>query len=87
MHPAGIDFHGRESEFEKMACGKDPRNGENVPPWRAPYYSNSQIINNRRSFAENVYGRKKEDSLYDDFDGHKSVDLGSMSIRQILFEI
>uniref|UniRef100_M8CBU9 Uncharacterized protein n=1 Tax=Aegilops tauschii TaxID=37682 RepID=M8CBU9_AEGTA len=87
VHPAGIDFHGRESEFEKMACGKDPRNGENVPPWRAPYYSNSQIINNRRSFAENVYGRKKEDSLYDDLDEHKSVDLGSISIRQLFLEI
>ncbi|EMS52655.1 hypothetical protein TRIUR3_31263 [Triticum urartu] len=87
VHPVRIDFHGRESEFEKMACGKDPRNGENVPPWRAPYYSNSQIINNRRSFAENVYGRKKEDSLYDDLDEHKSVDLGSISIRQLFLEI
>ncbi|VAI52585.1 unnamed protein product [Triticum turgidum subsp. durum] len=87
VHPAGIDFHGRESEFEKMACGKDPRNGDYVPPWRAPYYSNSQIINNRRGLAENVYGREKEDSLYDDLDEHKSVDLGPMSIRQIFLEM
>jgi len=73
VHPVGMDFHGGESEFEKMACRKYPYDDD---------VGNMDIINHRFNLAESIYGSVIEDSLYDDLDGHKSKerDLSSMSI-------
>jgi hypothetical protein len=82
VHPVRIDFHGGESEFEKMACGKNPYDDDDDE------FGNMDIINHRFSLAESMYGSAKEDSLYDDLNGHKieERDLGSMSIKaRILF--
>ncbi|CAM0876504.1 unnamed protein product [Alopecurus aequalis] len=78
VHPVGTDFHGGESKFEKVACRKNPDDDD----------FDMDIINHRFDLADNIYGRVKEDDLYDDLDGHKieERDLGSMSIRRkILF--
>ncbi|KAM0884602.1 hypothetical protein ACQ4PT_030854 [Festuca glaucescens] len=74
VHPVEMDFHGGELEFAKMACRKYPYDDD---------FDNMDIINNRFSLAESIYRRVKEDSLYDDLDGHKieERDLSSMSIK------
>jgi hypothetical protein len=73
VHLVGIDFHGGESEFEKMACGKSPYGND---------FGNMDINNHRFSLAECIFGRGKEDNLYDDLDGHKieERDLSSTSM-------
>ncbi|KAM0859872.1 hypothetical protein ACQ4PT_046909 [Festuca glaucescens] len=73
VHPVGIDFHGGELEFEKMACRKYPYDDD---------FGSMDIIHHRFSLAERIYGSVKEDRLYDDLDGHKTKvpDLRSMSM-------
>ncbi|KAF8657856.1 hypothetical protein HU200_059666 [Digitaria exilis] len=71
VHPVGINFHGRELEFEKMACGEDTYGDDLVSTLTQPFYSNLKIISDRCLMADNVRGRVKEDSLYDDVDGQK----------------
>ena len=87
MHPVGIDFHGRELEFEKVVCGEDPCGQNIVPILRKPFYNNLDIVNNRTLIAEAVGHRVKEDSLYDGVDGHKSeydIDMGSLSMKEYI---
>jgi hypothetical protein len=78
VHPVGIDFHGGESEFEKMACRKSSYGND---------FGNMDIINHRFNLAECMFGSVKEDSIYDDLDGHKIEERGlsSMSIEAQLF--
>ena len=68
VQPVGIDFHGRELEFEKVVCGEDPCGENIVPILRKPFYNNLDIVNNRTLIAEAVGHRVKEDSLYDNID-------------------
>lgn len=73
VHPVGVDFHGREFEFEKVFSGEDchPYGGEVVCTPMQSFYNNLNIINNRCLIADMVRGRVKEDSLYDDIDGQR----------------
>ncbi|KAG2595675.1 hypothetical protein PVAP13_5KG090100, partial [Panicum virgatum] len=58
VHPVGIDFHGRELEFEKVVCGEDPCGENIVPILRKPFYNNLDIVNNRTLIAEAVEASK-----------------------------
>lgn len=81
MHPVGIHFTGRDSEFENMACEKDPL---------GCVYATMRIINHRRGMAESVHVNVKEDSLYDGMDGHKSkydIETGSLSMKEYVLLI
>ncbi|KAL6905387.1 hypothetical protein ACP4OV_002988 [Aristida adscensionis] len=72
VHPQQ-DFHGREWEFEQMACGKDPNNDKFDPEIMVPYYTNLNIIDNSSLVADIVYTRLKEDDFYEDSYGKKSA--------------
>ncbi|XBI43006.1 hypothetical protein VPH35_107833 [Triticum aestivum] len=81
VHPVGIHFHGRDMEFEKMACEKDPLRR---------MYATLRIINQRTGIAESVHANVKEDSLYDGVDGQKSeyeIDRGSLSMQEYILLI
>ncbi|KAF7083778.1 hypothetical protein CFC21_087531 [Triticum aestivum] len=81
VHPVGIHFTGRDSEFENMACEKDPL---------GCVYATMRIINHRRGMAESVHVNVKEDSLYDGMDGHKSkydIETGSLSMKEYVLLI
>ena len=81
VHPVGIHFHGRDMEFEKMACEKDPLRR---------MYATLRIINQRPGIAESVHVNVKVDSLYDGVDGQKSeyeIDRGSLSMQEYILLI
>uniref|UniRef100_A0A0E0HIR3 Uncharacterized protein n=1 Tax=Oryza nivara TaxID=4536 RepID=A0A0E0HIR3_ORYNI len=47
VHPSVENFHGREVEFEKMVCGKDPCEDDfDLLVDEEPFYTNDGIVNN-----------------------------------------